>query len=470
MIIDTEKDNNVMKAIIFGTGGIAKRIYDRLTKKKIEVSFFLDSMLEKKEYLGKPVYSPDFIETMTDKNEYEYYLGTYTSYVGMSTVLKERGINENRIHIEKDYCLHTLETDINRINDHSVFVLYPDFKNQEEFERTVENFEDCFPRLKGSNIKIYCKGCISHRMNNFIVCDNIKYKEEYVYLVWKEENIEDLNDLGYKQILCIDSNHFEYADIRILLRFNKMLWNDAEIKSVEDTSVANFESINKKEYEKAYVMGNGPSCNEAIKKVDKESSLRIACNYFAKSEEYLELFEPNMYMLADEIMASAKCESAINDIEKYVVNSECKVCAPLEMALAIADRKPAIKKRIVTVGFAAKELKFPTRSDRELYRKAFNVITAMAVPFASSFCNLIYISGCDGSRMDEIDKENWNYNEKLKSGLKKVHIEDNWYKEYYFKHIAFFEEIIKYGNKVGKEYIYIGNTYIPILKQICKEV
>lgn len=460
--------NMEKKIVVFGTGEIASKLTFEFMEKNISVDFYLDSLLSKNEFMNRPVFSLDYLDKLYDVNEYEYYLGTYTSSLGMIGELKKHGVTEENIHETKDYCVNTLENDIKKINDTTTFVLYPKFETQQKIESVFEEIRKCFPRCVSQKIRFLVSGNVKYDSDlNIKVYDEIEKKSDYVILVWDRQHLKDniLKQFN-NQTLCIDREYFDIADIRLFLRFNKLLWSDFEKYEIENISEKNYLKLENENFKSAYVFGNGASCSEGIKKIQYDKSLRIVCNGMIAFKEYVYKVNPQIYVIADEVFAGDKYSEMLESIVDYVNANDCYLCISANMVYAIIDRYPKVKNKIITIWLDSKEINFPYAKERSVLRKSFNVMTSMVIPIASALSDNIFIAGCDGYLLKD-NVEEWKYDEKLQKSaeLNRKIGQMEWEKENYKKHIKYFEEIIKFGEKKGKNYESISFSNIPILKE-----
>ena len=451
--------------IIYGTGEVAKRIYQELVsdEKDNQVSFFLDSLISKKNFCGKNVYVPAYLDEI-DANKFLYYLGTYTNTKSMKEELFAHGINkENIIEIE-DYAINSFEKNIKNIGR---IVFFPEFENEEDLVEIARETKYLFPALFNTGLVMEASGNIEDKYqdNHIRKTEKLLLDKDAIILVWDKKFLKDNRLQNYNKVLCIDRLYFDIIDIRIFIRLNYLLEEKGIHNDLDKISRKNMAYLSGK-FQKAYVTGNGPSCIEGLKKIPAgENSLRIACNYFIKNKEYMNLLKPNMYVIADEVMAGENAGLYIDMIMDYVSQQDCFFVAPREMVMVFIRRYPACKDKVISIGLNAKTICFPSKDNLQVYRKAYNVITALALPMASALCGQIYIMGCDGMKIEE---DSWEYASGLnvENKIKRNAEVDNWYKQYYKQHIAYMEEIIRFGEGKGKHYYNISKSLIPVLNQI----
>lgn len=463
------KENSTIidkKIIIYGTGTIAEKIFFELREEgKVEkVAFFLDSLMSKKNFCGKEVHSPTYLDGM-NADDFYYYLGTYTNTRSMREELLRHNVPEKNIIEIEDYAVNSLEKNVTAV---SSILFFPEFKNDFDLGQIASELKYVFPAVFETDLMIYAAGQIEKDFQNehIQVVEELLFTADTIILVWDKMFLKDKRLQSYKKVLCIDQSYFDIINIRIFLRLNYLLAGKKAYDNLEEISRKNMLQLSGK-YQKAYVVGNGPGCVEGIQKIQKqEGSLRIACNLFIKNQNYMEQLKPNLYVIADEVITSEKLNPYIEMIAEYIKNLDCLLAAPNEIAMAFIERHPECNEKVIGVGLNAKTVSFPTVGNMQVYRKAYNVITALAIPFASSLCDKIYITGCDG--MDIETNNGWDYADGIPAnvGIERNAGVENWYKQYYKQHIQYMEDVIYYGMEQGKRYCNISKSYIPILKKL----
>jgi len=463
---NNNSSNPNQRIIIYGTGEIAKKIFLELKEegKENQIAFFLDSLMSKKSFCNKTVHSPAFLDEI-NANGFHYYLGTYTNTKSMKEeLLRHNVLEENIIEVE-DYAIHSLEKNITSVKR---ILFFPEFKSSSDLERITSEIKYIFPKVFETDFMMEAAGQISdnYRDVHIQVVDELLFSEDAVILVWDKAFLKDKRLQPYKKILCIDQSYFDIINIRIFLRLNYLLAGEKACARQKEISSKNMEMLSGK-FQKAYVVGNGPGCIDGIKKIPSmKPSLRIACNLFIKSQAYMSLLKPNLYVLADEVLTSGNVSPDIDMVAEYIAQEDCFLAAPNELAMAFSIRYPDCRDKVIAFSLDAKTICFPTTGKMQVYRKAYNVITALAIPIASSLCNEIYIMGCDGMKLET--DNGWEYAEEIlvNIGMKRNASVDNWYTQYYRQHIHYMEEVIRYGIENGKQYYNISKSYIPVLNQL----
>lgn len=458
--------------IIYGTGSIAREKYEQVTNEYGNdcVECFIDSMLSKKCFCGKKVIRPEQLKKY-NVNEYTYLLGTLTSKQSMISELAKHGVSIKNIVNNKDYGSNSFEDNVRTINR---ILLYPDINDSEILNNIDEQFTAMVPNLKQL---IHKPEFMSKSIQNDTVClkriEEIKNIKGYdLVLVWDKEQLanEELNEV--ENVYCIDPYFFRMINIRIFLRINLLLESSDNKRKYKKESIKNYTLFSQKHNgQDSYIFGAGPSCKNGADKLTNDNTIRIVCNNFVDNEELIEKINPNIYVLSEEDSMSQGYWQLIEKIYSYIKENECLFVVPNILGAVLVERYPDIISNLVRVSFDTKNINFPSPENMSVYRKAYNVITLLAIPVASYLSELIYISGCDGVDLEKYDERDdlWSHDDKLDSNKSfKFSIrvnEDNWKKEYYIKHINYFEEVLTYGEKIGKKYIPYTYSNIEGLKR-----
>lgn len=460
------------KYIIFGTGNISEDYFNKLAKLYGEemIFCFLDSLLNKETFCNKPVKKLGELKNI-EVNNYQYVLGSLTNKKSMIGELKKYGVKEENIIIDRDYGPESFEKNVKIVKKVAIFPNIDNLNYLNELNSIIEYLLPNRNQLEEKINIVVSKNIIRNiNENNFLIKEKIDDLSRYdLILVWNQDFLDKPELRECKNVYCIDPYYFPKIDMKILLYLNYLL-ADKEKEFYWKQSTANF-NISKSKITKnrAYVFGQGPSCREEIGKIP-EGSLKIACNSMVKCKDIISKIKPNFYAIADEIMLSHEFSSILDEIILYISNHECYLVVPDIIGFVLVKRYPDSYKKMIMLSFQTEGICFPTPDNMKVYRKAYNVITAISLPIASALCDTIYIVGCDGIKKNLIKDgiQKWDYcndidedNSKIKVRMREIENK----KEYYLKHNVYFQEFIEYGETKGKKYISLTKSYIPVLEQ-----
>lgn len=452
------------KYIIFGTGKVAEQKYYDLVEEKAQVEYFIDSMREKEEFHGVKVIQPSDLENI-NVNDYIYILGTLTSKVSMQSELRKHDVYDSNIVMEKDYGSNSFESNVKNVRN---LLIYPQINDKEIVNQLEKKFNLWVPNITSLYTKpdLKCEpSFINKELTDFNLISEFREINDYdLVLVWDKDALNDTELKSCKNVYCIDPSYFFLIDVRILIRLNLILLENQNKKDLEEISIRNFSELKTKaENKDAYIYGLGPSCQEYVDKTKDKEGIKVVCNAFVKSDEFMEKINPDVYVIADESILTDELEVDNDKMIKYLVKNNSYLVLPDIIAAILIKRYPEAKSKLIVCSMDAKQISFPTSNNRCLYRKAYNVITSLALPIASAICNTIYIGGCDGQKEF---KGIWDYDDKVSTKVNQkifYENEEKWRIEYYHKHINYFEEVLEYGESQGKKYYNLSNSYIPAL-------
>lgn len=441
-----------MKAAIFGTGSVAKRLYQELSTEKGTdyISFFIDSMVRKREFCGKPVYSLENLTTIK-LNEYCYYLGSISSQKSMKEELLKLGVLEKNITENYDYSEDAFQTKVLNVK---TMLVYPEASDENK-----EKIEMSFHEYLGEMID-YIK--IDYKCNG----DIQKYD---LILVWNKNRMHDDFILQNNKIFCIDDEFYPTIRARILNRLAYITFGDKKRKEFENKSRAILRKLKNQRAQAVYIFASGPSLERGIQIYQNRyetNTINIVCNGFIKAgKDIIKKVNPKVYLLLDILYLDGSYKELMDEIAKYVKKSECYLIVP-NFWIPILVYRYQIDDKIMGIGIDADEIQFLDETKINVYNKAANVITTFGVPIASTLARKVCFIGCDGftvNRKDEKEK-GWQYS-KLVSEDIQIDLSQKDMIDYEEKHYTYFDEIINYGEKKGINYHTITESYIPCLKE-----
>lgn len=432
-----------MKKVIYGTGYVAERIFNELCEDGYveDIEFFIDSLVDKKSFLNKKVVSPEYLSQI-NPNDYEYYLGSIGSQHSMKMELLARGVNEKNIVLNNDYSEANFERQIEDINK---ILVYPPVQD--------DSIENKLKLLLGKEYEyaeiVYAK-----------TVDDI-FMDVDLVLIW------DMNALKYARkrndgkVYCIDRNFYSEIDYRIIGRLGCKLKRKKDGDLYNIISKKNYARLCKVGYKNAFVFGNGPTLDEGLLKCNKlscESSFKLLINGIR-----IDGFDANAYAFVDAVyLDDTYGKNMLDQAIDIAKKNNMYIIVPYFWMHFLVNWYKNIEDNIIGLDFTANEICFPSKDDLRVYRKAGNVITNMAIPFASSLVDEIFISGCDGAPVVSGNEHTWEYS--------KLCVENRSSKgavnyDMIVQHNRFFGELLEYGEGIGKKYIVLTKSYIPCLKK-----
>ena len=448
------------KVIIFGTGYVAERYYNRLQnmKDKYEVTYFLDSMGKKKEFHGKSVINPDELEKI-EKNEYYYICGSDGSKNSMKNELLKKGVSESNIMVMENYSGENLYREI---DDFKRVIVYPEITDLKIYNELNKKIQYYFSNIQ--DVEILYK------------IEDLKTDD--VVLVWNHESLCELENMGilysngYKRVYCIDNSYYSGRDAHILTQLNYV-----KNKKYHSVSDKNLRKLEENGYDKAFVFGAGPSLSKGIEiwknRFNDKNDLKIVCNHIYASAKFMELIKPNIYTLVDSLYIYPEGKEFLDGIIAYVVNNNCYLVVNEYWVPLLCEKNNKLAEHIIGLSMTAKDISIPKTGCREVYYKAVDVMTSLMLPIASALTDNIYISGCDGyPEKNENVQIIWEYDESIKNTARRFRQESekvglDTYVDYgftYYNHTVYLKELIEKCEQEGKRYLTLTESYIPVFK------
>lgn len=454
------------KYIIYGTGDVAKSYYEQLVEivNQDAVCYFIDSIKKQDFLYGKKVLLPSELNTI-DKSAYQYILGTLSSGVSMEGELLRQGISFKNIIKSKQYTEDVFEEFFYPIKK---ILIYPSFSNVKELKEIIEKFEWYVPELNQKDIIVdyyYIPENEGEKVDfiprSFHLIEK-REKENYdLVFVWKKRYLTDEFINSFSNVFCIDPSFYRNIDSKILPQLNYKISG----KDWDMVSEQNYQKIEKMcaSNTRAFVFGSGPSFAEGSEKcrqLAQAGDIRIVCNACICNEYAMEQCTPNLYALADSLYLTWDYKDQMDQIVEYMIKHKGFLIVHKWWMPLLEIRYPQIKSMLIGMDESATEIYFPNSKLRSVYAKAHNVITKYAIPIVSALTQKIYISGCDGAKIVENSFE-WDHCDGTRYVSEQARTLD---------HYGYFEELLQYGEAVGKEYIPLTVSNIPALKRRFKEI
>ena len=370
---------------------------------------------------------------------------------------------------------------------------YPAIKTEEELIEIANKLAWAFP--KKENLKIYIT--VTKELEDFDLkkIDKINYQRNYLksdiehmiltntfysntdlILYTDAKAILKSNPLKLYKTDIIDKNYFSTIEGELLQSgFDRTLFKE-EKEKIKNISLKNFENMMrlKKKKNKAYCFVTGPSFDNYKKFKYENDSFKVICNSTVKNNEFLEYIDgPDVLTFADPVFHFSPSEySAVFRDEVLKVYKKYKpfIVVPEYTVALLLAHYPELQDRIIGMKHKKGEFNFPT-VEKFWIKGTANILTLYMLPIASTIVNEINIIGADGRNPNE--KYFWKHSSSAQfDDLMKTVFEthpsffrDRDYKDYYEEHCNTLKNLIEFGEKKGKKYFSLTNSYIPVLKE-----
>jgi len=258
-------------------------------------------------------------------------------------------------------------------------------------------------------------------------------------------------------------------------------------------------------YKRGYVFGTGPSLDQATE-FDYDEGFRVICNTIVKNKRLLKHIKPQLLVFLDPAFFFSPClysaefrRMMLETVQEF----QCHIMVPNYIVPLLLSHYPELETKIIgmpipgLLDMSLREIirmifrnpinnvlsnlpvqtkipghrevyNFPT-IDKFYVRASSSVMTMYMIPIVSSVCEEIYIIGADGRKPDE--NYFWTHNPSSQFGdlmktLFDTHpsfFRDAVYTDAYKGHCDFFENLLRYGESMGKKYYSLTPSYIPAL-------
>lgn len=459
---DIQFDKN-QNYIIYGTGDIGRSYYEQLVNMVDEdiICYFIDSTRKQDSLYGKKVLLPSELNII-DKNSYKYILATFSSADSMAGELLRQGISDKNVIKCEQYSVDAFDAfqlPIRKI------LLYPSFSDAEQLQKMVEEFEWYVPELRERDIVVeyHCLPKIKDEIvlpTYFGYIEKIEIEDYDLVLIWNKESLTDTFINSFVNKFCIDSLFYRNVHAKILTRLNYKI-SEKDWDAVSKQNYRKLEDTCNSET-RAFVFGAGPSFEEGSKKcrqLTRKSDIRIVCNSCILNEYAMEQCNPNLYVLADVLYVTREYKTQLDLIVNWMINHKGFLIVHKWWMPLLAKRYHGIESILIGMDESATEIRYPDSELLFVCSKAHNVITKYAIPIASALVQKIYVSGCDGFKMVGNSFE-WDHCDGTRYQTEQSRVLD---------HYGYFEELLKYGEALGKEYIPLTASHIPALQERSKK-
>lgn len=479
-ILPNISDLHKRKIIIYGTGEVAKQYFAQILNMYEEdvVSFFMETKPLKKEFLGKPVYSPEKMNSIV-VNDFIYLITSYSSATDISSLLIKKGINQDLIIMPNRLANNFyLTRDTGTLKN---ICFYPDITDNNQLNDIIQRTEWYLPVNSHSVFNIYLPTLLEVKIkNNYIKVVSPQKIKEYcgisdAILIWDKKSLHDeIIKHNTHRVYCVDPSYYSIIESKT---YSELLYFTMD-KDIQEY----FLMLSKKNYEKmlnenkhkkeATIFCTGPSIEKAFD-FNYNGHFKVICNSIIKNNKLLKHIEPDLLVFADPVFHFSPCEYSKQfreDAIKVIENYGCYCGVPEFIVPLMVAHYPNIKDKIIGIPMMnSVDFNFPNLTNFYT-RLSSNILTSFMIPIASYISDIIYIIGCDGREKRETYF--WKHNDstqysELMNTVFKMHesfFRDRVYHDYYQEHCEYLNQQLQYGENLGKNYYSLSRSFIPALR------
>lgn len=270
-----------------------------------------------------------------------------------------------------------------------------------------------------------------------------------------------------------DPYYYSWTEGNIWMKKYYYILPKHDKKYFKNLSKENFAKLIKK-YNRcsvSYCFMTGPTFNNYKKFCFEDDSLKIICNTIIKNKQFLSYIkQPDILTFADCVFhfgsskyAGIYRERVLDLIQEY----NCYLIVPNVTVPLLLAHYSGLSNNIIGLG-KTKRFNFPSINNLNVYGTK-SISTYFMLPIASALTDKIYILGADGRKANE--NYFWKHNttvqyNNLMETVFKTHpsfFRDRIYTSDYKEYCKKFEQLIKYGEREGKQYFTLTKSYIPAL-------
>lgn len=316
----------------------------------------------------------------------------------------------------------------------SKIVYYPEFDSQEEL--TSHYFRACwyFPAENNhcDSVKLYCGRGISlgdkpaYMGSSNISSDHIVISADVqkmvrdaetakVVLLWKKCEQSFIEQLKLKGVTVVnvatnDEDAIEYG------RYCDLIWRyfvtDEEKKRIIQQSYNKFvtyaEEIKKKGWKTGCVFGTGPSL-ETANEFDFTNCVSVVCNSIVQNKELLDHIQPQFITAGDVVShlgVSLYAETFRKDLIAYLKSSGAYYLTTAPFGYLLLEQCAEIADKVILVEQITDEQNYDLTQVFGLPKldSTFNI---HMLPIIHTFCDNIFILGCDGKSKTRSNEDFW---------------------------------------------------------------
>ncbi len=307
-----------------------------------------------------------------------------------------------------------------------------------------------------------------------------KAENARVVLLWKacDESFVDVLKQRGVTVINVDTNDETAAEYG---RYCDLIWryfkSDKEKKQIIQKSYNLFVKraieIKKNNWKSGCVFGTGPSL-ETAKEFDFSNCVSVVCNSIVQNKELLAHIKPQFVTAGDVVShlgVSLYAEVFRKDLIEYLKNSEAYYLTTAPFGYLLLEQCPEIADKIILVEQQMDEQNFDLTQIFCLPKldSTFNI---HMLPIIHTFCDNIFILGCDGKSKTRSNEDFWahaqeaQYFDLVNTGHQchptfDINRKKNTYSRYQDSVI---HSVVEGESRHGKRYYTLQQSYIDALE------
>lgn len=220
----------------------------------------------------------------------------------------------------------------------------------------------------------------------------------------------------------------------------------------------------------AFVMGTGPSA-ALVDPAAVTAEVRILCNSAVRNVDLLTRLRPTHVVFADPVFhfgPSSYAAAFRDDLRAALAHGDFQVVVPEHSASLLLAHLPEVGDRLLALPTGG-DWNIPSPADPRV-RDSGNILTLFLLPLAFALADHVDVAGCDGRQ--PVENYFWKHNpgtqysQQLMDDVFEAHpgfFRHRSYTDYYDRHTAQLEELIRIGEARGKTVRGTTPSWIPAL-------
>lgn len=345
--------------------------------------------------------------------------------------------------------------------------------------------EELFKKINGKVSSLETESCQGRfiKENSRIRLTAIKSEREIAVLakkadailLWKADFFFKIPRilLSLHKVWIIDKNYFWCIEARSYVWLYNSTIPPEKMKKLEELFMKNYDALAEKsrKFKNAYLFGTGPSVSKATE-FDFSDGFRIVANTLINDPKLSAHIKPQVVVFGDFVYHVGPSKYAAKFREQLEKESLAKgyyLVARSDVTPLMADHYPELAGRIISIPIRLFTGPNIITKEKFYVKMSNNSLVGWMIPLASGFADNLFILGCDGRKPG--DKMFWSHAktthyDDLTQTLVDTHpsaFNKTDYTAFSDQYERDAEELISFGESLGKKYFSLAPSYIPAL-------